>query len=605
MTHHEIPYRTGRLVVLGDLHHDSHARRQRDPFETLAVGPDFWRDADALIIAGDLADVPMLNWPRALAFLSGRLPPERVFIVPGNHDYYMHTLDGDDVLRRLAEAAGARLLQKGELRHGKTRIFGCTLWTDFALAGRPEDAMEMARRRLHDYGRISKSDPDARLALDVEARRRFVPIVPEDTVAVHQDHRAWLAAALATPHFAGEAGRTIVVTHHGPHPATTGPVDELTPAFHSDLGDLIAAGRPDVWLFGHSHRRLAATVGTTEIRNVSIGYSGEVRGVDERPLIDLCQIAFDASIPAAPLAPEHPLRRWSAGQLTTAGACAALGLRDGAELLLAAGAAGVPMPRPSDAEIERQATLFDWLLSEATDAPLSAGAAASAEQLPGTVVSEEPAGTTARAVPARSEPPEAERHARLRSLTLPVIDEGNIRAIRFSDVPADLRADFDRHMTGSACPVIGGEDHAYLHDWLLFLERHQAAAHDALWRVSLQLGAAGPADLDLADAPRLDDWVAVRDSRYGGCFLLGTPSGHPWCCGPVSTTSRLCGLDPDVRWARTVTRWYRLGSPSDMDSLIERWGPPVGRYRTHVLTLDEVQNIIATDRAQVRSHRRS
>ncbi|WP_181318548.1 hypothetical protein ACN9JG_20945 (plasmid) [Cereibacter azotoformans] len=62
--------------------------------------------------------------------------------------------------------------QKGELRHGKTRIFGCTLWTDFALAGRPGDAMEMARRRLHDYGRISKSDPDVRLSLDVEARRR-------------------------------------------------------------------------------------------------------------------------------------------------------------------------------------------------------------------------------------------------------------------------------------------------------------------------------------------------------------------------------------------------------------------------------------------------
>ena len=200
MTHHEIPYRTGRLVVLGDLHHDSHARRQRDPFEALGVGPDFWRDADALIIAGDLADVPKLNWPRALAFLSALLPPERVFIVPGNHDYYMHTLNDDDALRQLAEAAGARLLQKGELRHGTTRILGCTLWTDFALAGRSEDAMETARRRLHDYGRISKSDPGlGRAGREQPVRPVRSPPVPERRVAVIGPGRLAAAFGVFSP----------------------------------------------------------------------------------------------------------------------------------------------------------------------------------------------------------------------------------------------------------------------------------------------------------------------------------------------------------------------------------------------------------------------
>lgn len=66
--------------------------------------------------------------------------------------------------------------------------------------------------------------------------------------------------------------KTLIVTH----PATAGEIDTLFAAFHSDLDGTIEQHRPDVWFFGHSHRRICAKVHGVEISNVSIGYLDEV-----------------------------------------------------------------------------------------------------------------------------------------------------------------------------------------------------------------------------------------------------------------------------------------------------------------------------------------
>lgn len=286
----EIPYRTGRLVVLADLHHDSYVPSRRDPFVVHGLDPNFWSDVDALIVAGDIANAPLMHWPRALAYLKQVIPPDRVFVLPGNHDFYGHFLDQEDDLRLIAEIASVNFVQTDELRIGATRIFTCTLWTDFELTGAPETAMSTAQRQMNDYSAVRKLAPNTGESSDLSAWRRYVPIAPHDTLALHREHRSWLEAQLATSHFAGPDGRTIVITHHGPHPATAGKIDGLTPAFHSNLEDLILGYAPDVWLFGHSHRRLRARVGSTDIRNVSIGYPNEIRLLEERPLKELCQI---------------------------------------------------------------------------------------------------------------------------------------------------------------------------------------------------------------------------------------------------------------------------------------------------------------------------
>ena len=76
--------------------------------------------------------------------------------------------------------------------------------------------------------------------------------------------------------------------------------------------------------------------------------------------------------------------------------------------------------------------------------------------------------------------------------------------------------------------------------------------------VALEAGEAGPTSNDLAVAPLLNDWQAIL--MRGSCCLAGEVSGHPRLQGSI-TTSALIVLDLDLTWARTISRFYRLGSP--------------------------------------------
>ena len=128
-----IPYRSGRIAVLADLHWDSYARIGTNPIEAHDLHHPIGSDVDALIIAGDLANGPPQPWQAALSAMKRRLAIEHVYVLPANYDYYLHGLDGDGALEHHARAAGATVVQKCELRHGATRILCCTLWTDFEL----------------------------------------------------------------------------------------------------------------------------------------------------------------------------------------------------------------------------------------------------------------------------------------------------------------------------------------------------------------------------------------------------------------------------------------------------------------------------------------
>lgn len=67
-----------------------------------------------------------------------------------------------------------------------------------------------------------------------------------------------------------------------------------------------------------------------------------------------------------------------------------------------------------------------------------------------------------------------------------------------------------------------------------------------------------------ADPPHLDRWMLGK--RPVTC-LIGHASGHPVLpgTGRLIATSDLCLISEDGRWARTLSRWYRLGTPLDPD----------------------------------------
>lgn len=273
------------IAVIADLHVDSWNRWAVDPLA--ATGLDIVihkRRPDLLVLAGDLSNDAVRTWPGVLSRIGRLIGLEKVAIVPGNHDYYFGRLDGEHLMREVCSDFGVRFAQKEEIRVGATRVLCCTLWSDFALTGDVRGAAETARRVMSDY-RMIRVGIESGLPFDRQDTR---PITPRDALAMHLDHRVWLEAALREPHPAGDAGKTVVITHHGPSPATAvGVIDALTPSFHSNLDSLILETQPDIWFFGHSHRRCQARVGRTDIRNVSLGYpeEGRAHALDLRELI--------------------------------------------------------------------------------------------------------------------------------------------------------------------------------------------------------------------------------------------------------------------------------------------------------------------------------
>ncbi|RWR14937.1 DUF6634 family protein [Paenirhodobacter populi] len=81
----------------------------------------------------------------------------------------------------------------------------------------------------------------------------------------------------------------------------------------------------------------------------------------------------------------------------------------------------------------------------------------------------------------------------------------------------------------------------------------------------IALAEAGPSASDLADAPQLDHWMAMREFT-GRIVLFGDVTGHPLLRNTGIVTSQLFGIDTKAGWARTLSRWYRLGRPLAPDN---------------------------------------
>lgn len=71
-------------------------------------------------------------------------------------------------------------------------------------------------------------------------------------------------------------------------------------------------------------------------------------------------------------------------------------------------------------------------------------------------------------------------------------------------------------------------------------------------------------------APLLDQW---RLAQRAALCLTGCSSGHPLLPGVDRqiATSDVWLLSTDRRWARTLSRWYRLGEQHGGGHSIPRW----------------------------------
>jgi len=96
----------------------------------------------------------------------------------------------------------------------------------------------------------------------------------------HKTSRAWLERELAAPF----DGKTIVISHHAPHPLSVHPrylaahTLATNAAFASDLTPLLQ--RADIWCHGHVHNSFDYLVGRCRVVTNPLGYANNRHEAD-------------------------------------------------------------------------------------------------------------------------------------------------------------------------------------------------------------------------------------------------------------------------------------------------------------------------------------
>ncbi len=229
-----------RIRLLSDLHLE----------HTAWIAPP--AEQDIVVLAGDIH-----NGSAGVEWAAQQFDAP-VLYVPGNHEYY--GFDMPQLQARWSDGSlppNVQVLDDGATEVGDVRFLGTTLWTDFALHGDVNQAVDIAARRIQDYVRI---------------RYDGALLSPLYTLAMHRAALEWLRERLQEPY----NGKTIVVSHHCAHPNTIAERyadSPANPSIASDLTELILSHDISAWLCGHTHASFDFYVGSTRLICNPRGYT--------------------------------------------------------------------------------------------------------------------------------------------------------------------------------------------------------------------------------------------------------------------------------------------------------------------------------------------
>ena len=179
----------------------------------------------------------------------------------------------------------------------------------------------------------------------------------------------------------------------------------------------------------------------------------------------------------------------------------------------------------------------------------------------------------------------------LLTLELPMVTHNVERELAAHVIPAVLLEPLAKFYGQIPWHVRDGERYLTHYAWCEFLAHERERFHLSMTEESAELGRIGPSAEDLAKAPMLDNWVACSYGLYSA-HLLGTPIGHPVRSSLFVKTSFLCAIDPDGTWARTISRWYRLGKMLSDVEFYALHGRKIARFLPDIIDVPQTTYIL-------------
>ena len=223
-------------------------------FRRVEGAPVFQPRAPILALIGDIGNPSMKNWRQFLWRNADRY--EHVFLVAGNHEFYLSTPE-------IAKEKMRRICSKKPNLHfldndffditPDIRIVGTTLWSNPL-----EKHHKYLQDNMSDYSQIGKTDTTYIIPADVAEwhshARKFI-----------EDQRQWAKT---------NGKQLVILTHHAPIPQAL-PKEQrktwIASGYTTDLRELF--GPPIIlWAYGHTHIAYDKVVRGTRIVSNPLGY---------------------------------------------------------------------------------------------------------------------------------------------------------------------------------------------------------------------------------------------------------------------------------------------------------------------------------------------
>ncbi len=257
-----------KIQYLSDLHLE---RMINYEFISQNINSIIVPSGEVLILAGDITKMDKLHYNDPI-FDHLSMYFDKIFIVPGNHEYY-YLSDLNKISQPFLNEDirdNIHLVNNVSIDYKGVQFIFSTLWSHIN-----EYESFYIERNVMDFNHIKKGK---------------YTLSYKDFNSLHLDAKFFIVNALKD----NKNTKTVVVTHHLPtklvvHPDYKSSI--ISNAFVSENYDIIADNNIDYWIYGHSHRNIEdVKINNTILTCNQYGYQGynlEFSGYNPKKIIEL------------------------------------------------------------------------------------------------------------------------------------------------------------------------------------------------------------------------------------------------------------------------------------------------------------------------------